>query len=417
MRILVYPTMMDIGGSQINAVELAAGVRALGHDVTLFGPNGALVEVARDLGLEYHVSPREHTWPSLANIRALTALVRDMRPDLIHAYEGGAAATAAFGPYLRRGTPMVTTVMSMNVPPLIPGGVPLIVGTAALVAQQSGFRSDVHLMEPPVDTERNAPTVEMRAQGRELFGVNCHDQVVSVVGRLVPDLEKLNGVLQAIRVVDSLAEEMPVRLLIVGDGEGIADVRSLALQINKRHAYDVIIVKGPMLDPRMAYAAADVVIGMGGSALKGMAFAKPLIVQGAAGFWQVADHDSLDVFLDQGWYGVGGRGAEDLKQSLKQLLSDPLLRDSLGGFGRSVVLGRYSLTSASVSLAQIYEEAVGGSPSPGAIMHSLLRLSLDLAKSKLHRAREQWLGASPDTPIPRGDACGGVGDRAGASGD
>ena len=43
MRILVYPAKMEIGGSQLNAIELARGVAELGHDVLLFGPTGPLV--------------------------------------------------------------------------------------------------------------------------------------------------------------------------------------------------------------------------------------------------------------------------------------------------------------------------------------------------------------------------------------
>ena len=38
---------------------------------------------------------------------------------------------------------------------------------------------------------------------------------------------------------------------------------------------DAVVLTGAMLDPRPAYAAADVVIGMGGSSLRGMASASP----------------------------------------------------------------------------------------------------------------------------------------------
>ena len=35
MRVLVYPHSMEIGGSQLNAVELGGAVRDLGHDVVV----------------------------------------------------------------------------------------------------------------------------------------------------------------------------------------------------------------------------------------------------------------------------------------------------------------------------------------------------------------------------------------------
>jgi hypothetical protein len=34
MNIVVYPNAMSIGGSQLNAIELAAAVRKHGHNVT-----------------------------------------------------------------------------------------------------------------------------------------------------------------------------------------------------------------------------------------------------------------------------------------------------------------------------------------------------------------------------------------------
>ena len=46
----------------------------------------------------------------------------------------------------------------------------------------------------------------------------------------------------------------------------------------------VVLLTGEIADPRSAYAAADVVVGQGGSALRGMAFGKPLIVVGEEGF-------------------------------------------------------------------------------------------------------------------------------------
>ena len=50
---------MDIGGSQLNAIELAASVRDRGHDVLLVGRPGRLVDTVRRLGLEYVPLPTD----------------------------------------------------------------------------------------------------------------------------------------------------------------------------------------------------------------------------------------------------------------------------------------------------------------------------------------------------------------------
>ena len=94
---------------------------------------------------------------------------------------------------------------------------------------------------------------------------------------------------------------------------------------NARAGRPVVLLAGELRDPRAAYAAADVCLGMGGSALRAMAFAKPLVVQGEGGFWELLTPDTVDRFLWTGWYGVGddpARGAAVLADILRPLLAE-----------------------------------------------------------------------------------------------
>ena len=105
-----------------------------------------------------------------------------------------------------------------------------------------------------------------------------------------------------------------------------------------------------MADPRPAYAAADIVIGMGGSALRGLAFAKPLIVVGEDGFSELLTPDNVSTFLSQGWYGRGpgsmGAGSSAMRAALQKLIDDPDLRKNLSASSRQLVLDRFSLKGA-----------------------------------------------------------------------
>ena len=391
MRILVYPAKMEIGGSQLNAIELARGVAELGHDVILFGPTGPLVEVAAELDLEYVFAPHESTWPSALNIAALNHLVAKRHVDIVHGYEWGPAMDLAFGPHLRHDIPLVTTVMSMSVPDFIPRHAPLVVGTAELAAQAAPEYATVHLMEPPIDTVRNAPTDIGRARAR--FGFAPEELVVAVVCRMVPDLEKLQGALEAIRATDELAAHLPVRLLVVGDGSGLPEVMVRASQVNARHQREVVVVTGGLLDPRSAYDAADVVLGMGSSALRGLAFAKPLVVQGAAGFWRLLDESTLPEFLERGWYGAKGGGYRELVGILDLVLRDAWQRGLLGAMGRDVVVERFSLAKASQDLARIYTASLDTPPSRADVARGMAHTAFALARFKLamagHRLAEQ----------------------------
>jgi hypothetical protein len=120
-----------------------------------------------------------------------------------------------------------------------------------------------------------------------------------------------------------------------------------------------VIVAGALLDPRPAYDAADVVLGMGSSALKGMSFAKPLVVQGAAGFWELLTPATAATFLEQGWFGAGsGDGVRRLLAALDGLLPDAAERRRLGDFGRQMVTERFSLTEAATRTEELYRRTL-----------------------------------------------------------
>lgn len=385
MRVLVYPHLMEIGGSQLNAVELAAAVARRGHEVVLFGPRGALVPVAERLGLEFVASPREHAWPTLANAVRLRQLVGERGLDVVHGYEWGPSLDLAFGVEAVVSTPAVTTVLSMSVPDFLPRHSPLVVGTAALHVQQAARRrGPTRLMEPPIDTDTNAPG-DVAASRRRL-GLGPGELVVSIVCRMTTDLDKVEGVVTAVRLVERLAASgLDVRLLVVGDGDGLSRVRRTAAEVNAAVGRAAVVVTGALLDPADAYNASDVVLGMGSSALKGLAFAKPLVVQGAHGFWRRLDEATLDGFLQEGWYGDGGRGADDLEEALRPLLADAGLRQRSGALARDLVLRRYSLGAAAACLEEIYADALARPPDRHLVLRELARTSREFAKFRVVR--------------------------------
>jgi len=380
MRVLVYPHMMEMGGSQMNALELARQMGERGHEMVVFAPDGELVELANSWGLEVARAPAAHSWPSMRNMIALDRLIRERGIDLAHAYEWGPAVELAFGPHLLRHTPLVVSVMSMDVPAHIPTHLPLILGTRSLIAGQIGLRPDLQLIEPPVDTTANSPTDAVTARGRWKFRTD--EIVISVVCRLVTEHEKVQGVLDAIDAVEALADSHRLRLLVVGDGEGLEQVSARANAVNSRRGTDTVIVTGRLLDPREAYDAADIMFGMGGSAIKSLAFGKPLVVQGSAGFWRLLDEHSLPIFLEQGWFGHGGNGKPDLIRELRKLLDNENHRNRLGALGRSLAVERFSLLSASSLLEGIYRTAVDAPTAVAAKTLSLGQSAIEVGKYK-----------------------------------
>jgi hypothetical protein len=87
---------------------------------------------------------------------------------------------------------------------------------------------------------------------------------------------------------------------------------------------------------RPQQAAADIVLGMGTSAQKGMAFAKPVVIQGERGYWETLTPESMPQYLHHNFYGLGdgGDGAPRLAAIIGELARDRGRWPELGEFGR-----------------------------------------------------------------------------------
>jgi glycosyltransferase involved in cell wall biosynthesis len=221
-------------------------------------------------------------------------------------------------------------------------------------------RGDVWVIEPPIDTDRDTPAVD-GSVFRRLHKVKDTELLVVTVSRLALDL-KLDALVRAIDAVGALAERYPVRLILVGDGPARQALEVRAKMVNAARGREVITFHGADLDPRGAYAAADVVLGMGSSALRAMAMGRPLIVQGEQAFSDVFEPATQDQFLWQGFYGLGDlrKGTERLAAQIERLLQDKALRERLGEFGRRVVCERFSLRRALDLQLDIYREVMAG---------------------------------------------------------
>ncbi len=362
MKILVYPHDLKMGGSQLNAIEIGAAIRQRGHEVLVFGRPGPLVEHIKQLGLEFVECPKIRRRPSPAAVRALRHQVRQRGIDVLHGYEWPPSLECYLAARRMPGTAMVSTVMSMAVAPFIPAHVPLAVGTRQIAAAEREFgRANVTLLEPPVDIATNRPGLSLDQAGfRGRWGLRPGAQTVVVVSRLAHQL-KLEGMFAAIEAVSMLAGSHDVQLVIAGDGPARDVVADRAAEMNRIHGRRVVVMTGELPDPRAAYDIADVCLGMGGSALRAMAFAKPVVVQGEGGFWELLTPSSAGRFLWQGWYGVGrnaGEGAVQLTGILAELLPKPGLREKLGQFSLSLVRERFTVERAADTQLEIYAGAL-----------------------------------------------------------
>lgn len=389
MKVLVFGHRLEVGGTQVNAIELSKYLRDVaGHQVTYLASPGPMNALIKDAGIRFRAAPEASSHPSAARMSVVDQVVRAERPDVVHIWDWPQWLDAFLGVGLLRRTPAVVTCMSMVVPSVMPKrAARTTFGTPALVerARTAGYRH-AHLIMPPVDTQLNAPDEQSAAAFRKTFEIAEEDVLFVTVSRLV-DWMKTESIRRSMDAIRRLGFDKRVRFAIVGDGTARHELEGLATQINAELGRKAILFTGAMLDPRPAYAAADAVIGMGGSALRGMAFEKPVIVVGEKNFSALFSPDTLEFFYKNGMYGEGdGKpGSDLLVADMNRLLASPADRRSLGRISRGFVELHYSLEAVGRDMNSILVAAVSDPFNLKDLVYDTCRTASLAAATRLRR--------------------------------
>lgn len=367
MKILVFAYDLIVCGSTVNAIELSAALRDLhGHEVVFFAIPGPMTKIVEEKGLRFFAAPAAKFHPSPARIHAFNDIVQRERPDLIHIWEYDHCIEACHLDNLALHVPMIITDMSMTVRHLLPKTLPTTFGTPELLDQARLLGHEKpELILPPVDVNQNAPGIVDTRPYFKHYGINKGDITIVTVSRL-DTLMKAESLIRTIGVVGRLGRDLPLRFLIVGDGDMRVKLERLAEETNTRLGRQAVVLTGLLLDPRPAYAVADIVIGMGSSALRGMAFGKPTIVVGEQGFCAPFTPKTAELFYYKGFYGHGNGSPSNsrLMAHIRKFAEHPDLLPPLGEFSRRFVVRHFSLEIICAHLAEFCRRAVQARPRP-----------------------------------------------------
>jgi glycosyltransferase involved in cell wall biosynthesis len=279
--------------------------------------------------------------------------------DLVHVYGmWGAARPTYWGPARFGRLPWVETVYEMSVTPVVLRHMPLIVGTGYLVDELADRPARTILVSPPVDLAADAPGMADAESFRREHGLG-DGVLLGIVSRLDSRLKAV-AIEVALESMRHLADT-GATLFVVGGGDAEEKLRGVADAVNAAVGRPAVRLLGPMSDPRAAYSAADVMLGMGGSAARSLAWGKPLIVHGEAGFSQLFDEHTAPA-LARSSYWSPERPADpvgDLVRIARPILADERRREELGEFGRHFATERFGLEAMSDRMAEFYAAAVG----------------------------------------------------------
>ena len=281
-----------------------------------------------------------------------------MKADLVHVYSQTAVRGAYLGPCRFAKRPLVITTYEMQVPEVLLGEPPLIVGTRYQFEELADRPGPVHLISPPVDTESDSrAAIPDTSQFRDRLGVGAGEILLVWVGRLSSTM-KQPAVESLIRAVELIGRD-DVTAVIVGTGDVADELERLGEEVNRRTGRRSVQFTGSLADPREAYAAADIGIGMGSSAGRALSFGSPLVAVGEAGWSRRFDQESaLDLFRSSFWSSEHvPDGPGRLVSELEPLIEDAGLRRDLGAYGRRFAEEHFGLAAMARKQAAIYKAA------------------------------------------------------------
>lgn len=365
--VLVQVNSLELGGTQINAIDLAKSVEVHGFRSVVFGPLNTLpktgpnlMEIASERGVTLKgYWPRANVLP--AGARALSARATSINADIIHvygAYNYQDFRSAYWGPCFLGRRPFVHTVYEMSVESGLYRNTSLIIGTGYLRDELAIRPGPTTLISPPVNLEADAPNAYIGQRFRMSLADLGTRPVIAVVSRLSYEM-KSYPVETAIRAMTLLADTEAL-LVVVGAGSAESHLKGIGRSVNANAGRTMVVFTGAMLDPRPVYAAADIMLGMGGSAARSLAFGAPLIVQGEGGSAELfEERTAADLFRRSFWSQHSEVDAPRVLADLvRQLLDRPAQRTQLGQFGRRFAVNNFSLAAMAERLATVYDESM-----------------------------------------------------------
>jgi len=364
LRVLIGLEGLALGGCPINALQLGRTLRSRGHEVSVFAIDEdvkvSLLPFAESCGFSPVILPT--TAGIVARARQIRALAARAEADVVHVFGPWLGPAASIAAASRRHQGAVVTNWTMENVFYTPRHTPMIVGTNDLATElRARHPGPVWLMEPPVDLEADAPDHARGRVFRGELGLD-DDHVVAVLVSRVDSHMKTESMRYAIEACARIRDPL-FRFVIVGDGDAFAEMNALADAVNQRLGWQAVLLPGARHDPRPAYDAADIALGMGGSALRALAHSKPLVVLGENGFARTFSADTRDYFYEAGFFGDSPEPdpVAHLTGEIQALLK---LRDrgSLGRYGLNEVRERFGLEIMSQHLEAIYRQTLTSLP-------------------------------------------------------
>jgi glycosyltransferase involved in cell wall biosynthesis len=369
LRVLqIYPKADFFTGAAIQVRDLAAGLAARGHAVTVATPPSTEWPArCRAAGLQHVTIPMRRPYDVRAAWR-LARVIRRGRIQVAHAHKGRARTLMVLAGFLgARGARLVLNrgvsfpIGRVHRVGYTTARVHAIVAVCASIKRglvAAGVPDDkIEVIYSGTDVTRFHPGVDGVAVRREL-GLAPDAFLVTQIG-----VRSWRGWRDVLDAVQQVAPQCPrARLLFVGAPP--PRVAQLADEARARGVGGRVLVLGPRDDVPAILAASDLVVdasyaglGITGSVREALACERPVIATDLEGMPELITHGETGLL-------VPPRDPKAMADAMLRVIGDPALAHAMARAGRARVEARFSLRAKIDATEALYRRLVAGDRAP-----------------------------------------------------
>jgi L-malate glycosyltransferase len=351
-------------GGQNQVLLTVRGLRALGHRVVaVVHPEGELRKRLPDDTETVALGPRNEV--DLPAAWRLSRIIRDLRPDIVHAHDPHGVAVAATALSIASPAPRPPLVAARRVDFHLKANSfsrwkyrqvdRFVCASNAIRAMllEDGIPADLAVtVHEGVDIERVLGVEPLNV--REEYWFPPHSLIVGNIAALVPHKGQRFLVDAAAMVVRELPE---TRFLILGEGE----LRpALEQQIKHLHLSQHVVLAGFRADVLAVLKGLDVFVmssvteGLGTSLLDAMAASRPIVATRTGGIPEVVVHGETGLLAPP-------KDGPALAETILQMLKDAPGRDRVAHAGFARARERFSVERMVEQTLDVYAAVAGTS--------------------------------------------------------
>lgn len=369
-NILLSLQQLTIGGAETHVVELAKELKRRGYNIVVTSSGGVYEKELAAVGIKHYYVPL-HTKNPVQMIKAartLAKIIRDEKIDIVHSHARissfilGKLHKVMKFPYVTTAHWVFTTKYGLKY--ITDWGEKCVAVSedikTYLMDNYKIPARDIRVTINGIDTDKFSPKTDCSDICEE-FGVNPQSEnIISYVSRM--DESRSLVAKQLINIVPQLDKRIEnLRVIIVGDGDDFATVKSRADAVNAELGRDAVVLTGGRTDINKFVAPCKLFVGVSRSALEAMAAQKPVIIAGNEGYIGLFDKSKLPVGIKTNFCC---RGCDEPTEQL--LLNDVLSffempeeeRKSLGEYGRELIKEKYSVHRMAEDCIRVYDWAL-----------------------------------------------------------